>query len=62
LKLKQSIIRRWLSSGLLRRVDWWTFTDVSEVIAVFIIIIISGKLLTDYAAQQPRRQSSRSPS
>jgi hypothetical protein len=24
---------RWLSSGLLRRVVWWKFTDVLEVLA-----------------------------
>jgi hypothetical protein len=29
--------RRWLSSGLLRRVVWWNFTDVSEVLAVSFI-------------------------
>jgi hypothetical protein len=28
---------RWLSSGLLRRVVWWKFTDVSEVLAASII-------------------------
>jgi hypothetical protein len=29
--------RRWLSSGLLRRVVWSKFTDVSEVLAAFIM-------------------------
>jgi hypothetical protein len=28
---------RWLSSGLLRRVVWWMFTDVSEVLSASII-------------------------
>jgi hypothetical protein len=27
---------RWLSSGLLRRVVWWKFTDVAEVLAASI--------------------------
>jgi hypothetical protein len=33
----QVISRRWLSSGLLRSVVWKKFTDVSEVLAAFII-------------------------
>jgi hypothetical protein len=63
---------RWLSSGLLRRVVWWKSTDVSEVLAAFIIRAMRnrpndegskylwnvGKLLPDYTAQQPRRQTS----
>jgi hypothetical protein len=33
-------IRRWRSSGLLRRVVWYKFTDVSEVLAASIIIAL----------------------
>jgi hypothetical protein len=49
---------RWMSSGLLRHVVWWKLTDVSEVLAASIIGWIISKLLPDYTAQQPRRQSS----
>jgi hypothetical protein len=30
-KYKKNYIRRWLSSGILRRIVWYKFTDVSEV-------------------------------
>jgi hypothetical protein len=30
-------VRRWLSSGMLRYIVWWKFTDVSEVLAASII-------------------------
>jgi hypothetical protein len=33
---RQSSTRRWVSSGLLRRVVWYKFTDVSEVLDVSI--------------------------
>jgi hypothetical protein len=33
----QTFLGRWLSSGLLRRAIWLTFTDVSEVLAASII-------------------------
>jgi hypothetical protein len=33
----QSLFRRWLRSRLLRRVVWYKFTDVSEVLAASII-------------------------
>jgi hypothetical protein len=32
---------RWLSSGLLRRIVWWKFTDVSEVLTALIIRALS---------------------
>jgi hypothetical protein len=35
--------QRWLSSGSLRRVIWYKFTDVSEVLAAFIIRAITQK-------------------
>jgi hypothetical protein len=46
------IISRWLSSGLLRRVVWLKFTDVSEVLAASIIraiitYAIKYKILTE---------------
>jgi hypothetical protein len=31
-----------LSSGLLRRVVWWKISDVSEVLAVFIVTAMIG--------------------
>jgi hypothetical protein len=37
LRLSRRRVWRWLSSGLLRRVVWWKFTDVSEVLATSII-------------------------
>jgi hypothetical protein len=55
---------------LLRRLVWWMFTDVSEVLAATIRakrrptdgdskhLWNVGKLLSDYTAQQPRRQPS----
>jgi hypothetical protein len=43
---------RWLSSGILRRVVYQKFTNVSEVLAASIV----GKLLPDYTEQHPRRQ------
>jgi hypothetical protein len=53
-----------VSSGLLRRVIWQKFTDVSEVLADSIISAMSkphghvGKYLPDKTLQQPRRQPS----
>jgi hypothetical protein len=32
----------WLSSGLLRRVIWWKFTDVSEVFAAIIALMMEA--------------------
>jgi hypothetical protein len=62
------IQRRWLSSGLLRRVIWRRFTDVSEMLASSIIKAIgdggsnhswnASKLLPDYTAQKLTRQPS----
>jgi hypothetical protein len=34
------LLGRWLSSGLLRRVVWWKFTNVSEVLAACIIALM----------------------
>jgi hypothetical protein len=39
-------------SGVLRRVVWYKFTNISGVLAASIIGAI-GKLLPDYRAQQP---------
>jgi hypothetical protein len=48
---------RWMSSGLLCRVVWQNFTDVSDVLAAS---IIRTTHLPDYTEQQPRRQPSSS--
>jgi hypothetical protein len=60
---------RWLSSGMLRRVVWQKFTNVSEVLAASIIRAMCddwgskhiwnvSKHIPDYMAQQLRRQPS----
>jgi hypothetical protein len=36
---------RWLSSGLLRRLDWYKFTNVSEVLSASIITTISALMM-----------------
>jgi hypothetical protein len=36
---KEKLSRRWLSSGLLRPLVWYKFTDVSEVLTAFIITV-----------------------
>jgi hypothetical protein len=67
----QENLGKWLNSGILRRVVWYKFTDVSEVFTAFIIsrarlahcpgnegskhLWNVGKLLPDYMAHYPRR-------
>jgi hypothetical protein len=60
----------WLFSGMLRRVVWWKFTDVSEILAASIIKtphLHDGdskylwnvyKFPPDYMAQHPRTEPS----
>jgi hypothetical protein len=66
--VKYLLLWRWLSSGILRRVVWSKFADVSEMLAASIIyppdegcskhLWNVGKLLPGYMAQCRRRQSS----
>jgi hypothetical protein len=53
-RFSRRLVWRWLSSGMLRRVVWYKFTDGSEVPAAS---IIRRWLLPHYTAQHPRRQS-----
>jgi hypothetical protein len=51
-------VRRWLSSGLLRRVVWYTASIIREIAAMTEAASTSenvGKPLPDYTAQQPKR-------
>jgi hypothetical protein len=61
-KLSRRRALTWPSSGLLRHVVWYKFTDVSEVLAASIIHAVThcdvGKILVDHTEQHFRRQSS----
>jgi hypothetical protein len=46
-------VLRWLSSGLLRRVDWYKFTGISEQLAASTIRAMST-LMIDPEEQQRR--------
>jgi hypothetical protein len=35
-----------MSSGMLRRVVWWKLTDLSEVLAAFVIVRMMGAVST----------------
>jgi hypothetical protein len=53
-------IRRWLSSGLLRRVLWWKLNDVSEVLATSIIRSLSLLNPEGSHFHTPRRENLKS--
>jgi hypothetical protein len=44
-RMEKEELRRWLSSGVQRRVVWWKFTNVSEVLAASIIWTIIALMM-----------------
>jgi hypothetical protein len=45
--ISNKVTRRWLSSGLQRRLDWYEFTDISEVCTASIIAVTVIALMTE---------------
>jgi hypothetical protein len=53
-----SNLQRWLSSGMLRRVVWWKFTDVLELLPASIIREMSKpRARTRFEIRQPVGQA-----